>query len=310
MSYESYNLEVISQHPEFKGKKLKKYAVDGLNTVGVWGNEPFEVLFTNNTWGRVQVKLSIDGTDILSGKPATTDSTGDMWIVEPYKTLTLKAWPETNKHGAQFIFTSAEKSVAVNTHGDLSSRSVIAAAVYVEGRSRYDRFDDYYKSSNIRRRVSFDPTFSPNSSGGWSGTLNANSTSKNSASNIDDSIGASASMDYMDVDYERQSDSRGESSQNLKSLAAVGAGQQVNQTIVNVAGLIKPQFSQVIRVRYQWWDELQDELKAKGISSVAGSGFPGDVEKNIMSIGSTPRIGEWKVSAFPVAPPVSQFTRF
>ena len=46
-------------------------------------------------------------------------------------TLSLKAWPENSKSGASFVFTSAQNSVALHTHGDLSSRGIIAAAVFV-----------------------------------------------------------------------------------------------------------------------------------------------------------------------------------
>ena len=68
----NYSLEVISHHPTFKNKSLRKYYVDGIDTIGAWGDEPFEIVFKNNTWQKVQVKLSLDGTDILTGEPANT----------------------------------------------------------------------------------------------------------------------------------------------------------------------------------------------------------------------------------------------
>jgi hypothetical protein len=66
------------------------------------------------------MKLSLDGTDILTGKPADTQVSKDMWVVDGMKSISLKAWPEDNNGGAAFIFTSANNSVAVHTHGDLS----------------------------------------------------------------------------------------------------------------------------------------------------------------------------------------------
>ena len=133
MSNPNYTLEIVSHHDKFRNKPLRQYYVDGINTVGAWGDEPFEVRFRNNTWQKVQVKLSLDGTDILTGKPADTEVSKDMWVVNGNSTLSLKAWPEDHNGGAAFIFTSAEKSVAVHTHGDLSSRGIIAAAVFTEG---------------------------------------------------------------------------------------------------------------------------------------------------------------------------------
>lgn len=295
MLNESYSLQIISQHPEFRGRSLKKYSVNGLETIGVWGNEPFEIVFKNNTWNKIQVKLSIDGTDILTGKPADTEASGDMWSVSGYGTLTLKAWPESNKGGAQFIFTSAEKSVAVNTHGDLSSRGVIAAAVYVEGYQRLTRLNsdyDIYKSSSMRR-ASFG---SGSSSGGWGGTLGGSSDiSFNSmdstlgydVSASDESVSASCALNF-------------EASVSLKSLAAVGAGQHVEQTITTVAGLIKPVLSTVARVRYMWWSELCEELKIQTVN-MAGSGFPG--ERKMIDLSGVPRVGA-------VSPPQPNYTRF
>jgi hypothetical protein len=36
MSQEKYTLEIISHSPNFKNKTLKKYAVDGIDTIGAW----------------------------------------------------------------------------------------------------------------------------------------------------------------------------------------------------------------------------------------------------------------------------------
>src|SRR6266850_1095133 len=114
MSTPNYTLEVISHLPQFKIKNLRKYYVDGIETVGAWGDEPFEIRFKNNTWQKVQVKISVDGTDVLSGKPADTELSKDMWVVNGYATLTIKAWPETNNGGAGFVFTSANNGVATH----------------------------------------------------------------------------------------------------------------------------------------------------------------------------------------------------
>ena len=133
MSNTNYTLEIVSHHPKFNNRSLRKYYVDGIESVGVWGDEPFEIRFRNNTWQKVQVKLTLDGTDILTGKPAVTEVSKDMWVVNAYSTISLKAWPEDSNGGAAFVFTSANNSVAVHTHGDLSSRGIIAAAVFTEG---------------------------------------------------------------------------------------------------------------------------------------------------------------------------------
>lgn len=67
-----FSLSVISHHSQFKNKPLRKYSISGVETVGAWGDEPFEVRFQNHTDQKVQVKVSIDGTDILTGDLADT----------------------------------------------------------------------------------------------------------------------------------------------------------------------------------------------------------------------------------------------
>lgn len=289
MSYEPYSLQVISKHPDFNGKSLKKYSVDGLQTVGVWGNEPFEVVFKNNTYSKVQVKLSIDGTDILTGQPANTETHGDVWVVNGLGTLTLKAWPETNQGGAQFIFTTAEKSVAVNTHGDLSSRSIIAAAVYTES---------YWPSTYTTGTLGFKGTgYNPYDyyCGGIIST--SDSISFNSSAPIGTSISCSlggTSFGTCSAGASRTIE------EPMKSLAAVGAGQHVQQDIRTATGLVKPVLSEIVRVRYMWWNELKEALRANGSQHHPPTlGFPGTAPQKIMSLGSTPRIGSWSESGFP-----------
>jgi hypothetical protein len=291
-----YSLYIVSHLPEFKNKQFKKHLVDGIETIGVFGNEPFEILFRNDTRETVQVKLSIDGTDIISGKPATTAASGEMFVVSPYDTLSMRAWPETNKGGAQFIFTDAKKSVAVNTHGNLNSQGVIAAAVYSETHKPLARLisEQMYSSNDIR---------------------------------FDDCT-KGAPMDYLSVDLERSvdeiSDFNGEfspgpaaasfdesrgvktlneektsggifgsrrSRQKMKSLAAVGAGKHIDQQIKKITGFVKPALVETVQVRFLWWDDLISEVKSQ---KSASSGFPGDTtnEYSIMSLGSTPRIEE------------------
>ncbi|CAB4196882.1 hypothetical protein UFOVP1290_402 [uncultured Caudovirales phage] len=279
MSNTNYTLEIVSHHKDFSNKTLRKYCVDGLDTVGAWGDEPFEIRFKNNTWQKVQVKLSLDGTDILTGKPATTDITKDMWVVDAYGTLNVKAWPETSNGGAAFMFTNAKNSVAVNTHGDLSSRGIIAAAVYVEGRPSFV-IRDLYLSGDCTKGCS----------GDYSRGLDYNCDSDDSITfnSISSSIETSDSLRLNDS---KSSPRRSRQIKSLDSLVSVGAGQHVDQKITYVTGLNKPTFAETVRVKYLWWDELKAELELANIPDNHASGFPADKEKQIMSIGKTPRIG-------------------
>ena len=295
MSTSNYTLEIISHHPKFNNRSLRKYYVDGIETVGAWGDEPFEIRFKNNTWQKVQVKITLDGTDVLTGKPGDTEVSKDMWVVNGYGTLNLKAWPETNNGGASFIFTSANNSVAVHTHGDLSSRGIIAAAVFTEGhvepiRINYPIVNDHHHHHHYYERTKSAPyyhgptwiggtTYTLGNAGSFGGTLSSTTISCNNA--------APAATDCFNLSEVGEADSRG-----LDSLVSVGAGQHVDQKISYVTGLTKPVFTETVRVRYLWWDELQDKLRSQNRPQPHASGFPGDHNRKNIDLKCTPRIGE------------------
>lgn len=318
MSQNNYSLEIISNHPDFKNKSLRKYYVDGIETIGAWGDEPFEIKFTNHSWQKVQVKLSLDGTDILTGAPATTDINKDMWVVNGYGSLTLKAWPETSNGGSQFVFTSADKSVAVHTHGDLTSRGIIAAAVYTEGHVepvRLNPVSHHHYYSPIRRSL-YEPYYSSGSIigdtilGGHTYSSNtivtpaAASDGRRARKSVESVFNASNTLDLSDNDSIGEEKTRGD----LHSLVSVGAGQHVDQKITYVTGLIKPVLSETVRVRYLWWDDLKEKLATNNVPSPHASGFPGDAQQNIMSIGNTPKVGYTK-PAFPRAAAAPVYSR-
>jgi hypothetical protein len=288
----NYSLEVISKQPEFANKTFKKHHVAGIDTIGVWGNEPFEIKFKNNSFETVQVKLSIDGTDILTGDVANTEISKEMWVVRGYGELVLKAWPESHNGGAQFVFTHAGNAVSTHTHGDTSSMGIIAVAVFREGYKEPARFvdihhhqhnywwtnpyyylDNYWLGSNL-------PTYNSgvtfNSTGG--GTYGASSTSLNSDFSCSVNNVGGAVMDSMDVSLEASDAAPG-----------VGAGDYVEQNITYTTGLKEPYFAETLRVKYLWWDDLVAQLKGRNIVAPHASGFPGDESKGV-KLGSTPRL--------------------
>jgi hypothetical protein len=306
----NYELNIVSHHKDFNNKTLKKFYVDGINTIGAYGDEVFSIVFKNNTWQPVQVKISLDGTDILTGKVADTEVTNDMWYVKGYGNLSLKAWPETANGGAQFVFTNANNSVAVHTHGDMSSRGIIAVAVYVEGHVEpiklspvviKEEHHHHYPHKWRRSRRDYDYSFVGGTTYGCNDIR---------ISDADTTLGDSDTLGFSDslsrgLDYETittcnagpAAANAAEPTKSLKSLVSVGAGQHVDQKLTYVSGLTKPVFTETVRVRYLWWDELVAKLRENNVPTAHASGFPGD-KQQIMSLGKTPRIGTFG-KAFP-----------
>lgn len=212
----NYELNVRSN-----GKTYREYNIGDDLFIGVNKDEEFEVVFKNNTSAPVQVRLSIDGTDILTGDQATSNATGEMWYCGARDTLVLKAWPESSSGGAKFIFSDSKKSVAAHTHGNMSGRGLIAAAVYTEKYVYFSTFNNGYN-----------PYISP-------GILR----SKSVPVNMDTIITCSSTTTQTD------------------SLPAVGASEYTEQKLSKVAGLREPGLSQILYLNYDWWNNLKKQLK-------------------------------------------------
>lgn len=331
-----YELNIIShlkELKEFDNKLFKKHHVQGIDTIGVFGEEPFSVIFKNNTANKVQVKISIDGTDTITGDLADTNVSKDMWVVDPYSLLVLKAWKETDAGGAQFIFSNANNSVAVHTHGNTSNQGIIAAAVFVESHVPetnlqapivYHYYPTYYpygypyyyygspywwnNSSTFTltgeaflNNQSYGSGYINGGGGTYSSSSNAIPTTSNGSATYSSCMGVLSNGTF--------SSEHG----NLGSVAynnqvGVGCGEYVNQEVKYVAGLIKPSFTETLRVKYMWWDDLVSALQQEANKPAQQpSGFPADQPRGI-NLKNTPRIG--KIDSPPKAAPQQAWARF
>lgn len=299
-----YELSIVSKSKKDNGEVFQAFEVEDESIIGVRKNEPFEIVFKNKTGSAVQVRLSLDGTDILTGKPATTSPQGKMWFVNAYGTLKLSAWPETDESGSRFVFTDPESGVSVNTHGNTRGVGLIAAAVYV----------DYWNSMYSPVTITSFPYKYRGQSGniqtlyGNSGntilrgnTMARGSSMKgsalNSLTNVDESHIGEATMDWC------ASDSSTDASVNFAADMSVGAGEQIDQELVKVAGLNKPVLDEILQLRYMSWTKLRGVLrkfhgqKTKASKKVS-TAFSGD-KKNI-DLSNVPKVRS-------TAPPMERF---
>src|SRR5271166_1390767 len=265
-----HTLSILSKHPEHLNRTLIPYVIDNEHIIGAFGNEPYAVQLENGTHNRVEVRISIDGTDVLTGEPATTLATGRRWVVEPRGKLVLEAWPETQQGGARFLFTDSKGSVAVHTRGDARDMGVIAAAIFHEDPAR-----EQYTSGGVMRGMrerDYMKGGSP-TRGGPRGSASVRTQSLETSLKAD-----KPTMDSMTFES--------------RSMAGTGAGEYAAQRINQVSGLRNPMLVDVLRLRYMWWDDLVSKLKEKNISpnSVSGfPGFPGNKPLKGIDLGSTPR---------------------
>lgn len=290
-----FELEVISKHPDFNGRPLRKYAVEGINTIGCWGDEPFEVHFHNKSIEDVQVRISLDGTDILTGKAASLEVNHDMWVVRAGKTLHLKAWAETSQGGARFVFTSGDKSVALHAHGDVSHKGIISAAVFTE-RDRPTPPRHVYRP----RRVAYYQG-SGGIKGGSVSSIGGIYTNNSAMPAAAGSPTPDAVMESFGGDLHREiSDDGMNLTKSLKKEASVGAGEQVSQRTVTVKGLDNPILNSIVRVRYMWYDDLVVLVKKASIQRMEDphpTGFPAEKIRSFADLSNVPRVKSVAVSS-------------
>jgi hypothetical protein len=181
----------------------------------------------------------------------------------------------------------------------LSSQGIIAAAVFVESQPVYINYINYpwsyrpwphdpykpYDEYTITCNVNYNNAPSVPKGSSFGGITGSSGT-----------FGSSVNMSAVTED------------QNYFD-AAVGAGQYTDQKLTNVAGLVKPILSETLRIKYMWWSDLVEKLKANNVPSPHASGFPGDNNKVNINLGDTPRIGGHPKQAFQRAQSVPVYSR-
>lgn len=90
----------------------------------------YSIVVKNRCHSRVEVVLSVDGLDVMDGKPASTRKRG--YLIDPGGTLEVKGWRSGHDTVARFEFSSVGASYANRRHGDTRNVGVIGLAVFGE----------------------------------------------------------------------------------------------------------------------------------------------------------------------------------
>ena len=90
----------------------------------------YSIVVKNRCRSRVEVVLSVDGLDVIDGKPASFSKRG--YIIALGETLEVKGWRTGWDSVAQFEFSSVGASYANQRHGNARNVGVIGLAVFGE----------------------------------------------------------------------------------------------------------------------------------------------------------------------------------
>ena len=110
--------------------KIREYGRNNLTFVEGKRGQPYSVIFRNNSPNRVMAIISVDGVDVVDGKPATAESRG--YIVEGYASAEIKGWRTSTSEVRQFFFEDKHGSYSAATTGEATNCGVIAAKVFAE----------------------------------------------------------------------------------------------------------------------------------------------------------------------------------
>jgi hypothetical protein len=135
-----------------RGQLLPGFAAAGRTLVIGEDGARYNIVIHNDTTARFEVVASVDGLDVLDGKPADPSRRG--YIVEPHGELVIDGFRTSDRDVAAFRFGKVADSYAAQTSGD-QNVGVIGLAIFAERGARWQARP--YDRDEVERRDNADP---------------------------------------------------------------------------------------------------------------------------------------------------------
>ncbi len=129
------------------GRTLPGISAGGRTLVVGEDGERYKIAVRNATTARFEIVASVDGLDVIDGKPADPDRRG--YIVEAHDTLVIDGFRTSDANVAAFRFGHVSDSYAARTSGDRDV-GVVGVAIFSERGAVWTR-------GELERRDSADP---------------------------------------------------------------------------------------------------------------------------------------------------------
>jgi len=110
--------------PAYRSYSNGRRYVEGRN------GSTYSIVIKNRCKSRILVVLSVDGLDVMDGKPAGTSRPG--YVINAGDTLEVKGFRTSYDAVAAFKFSSVSSSYAATRHGDTRNVGVIGLAAFLE----------------------------------------------------------------------------------------------------------------------------------------------------------------------------------
>jgi hypothetical protein len=109
----------------------------------------YSIVVRNQSDLRIEVVLSVDGLDVLDGRPASVRRRG--YVISPQRTLVVEGFRQCTDAVAAFRFGPVRESYAQEKYHDTRNVGVIGAAVFNE------KGTDPWTDREVRKRLRADP---------------------------------------------------------------------------------------------------------------------------------------------------------
>ncbi|MFO0761733.1 MAG: hypothetical protein U0359_35145 [Byssovorax sp.] len=113
-----------------RGGFLSGFIAGGKNYIVGEAGHRYTIVVRNNTDSRLEIVLSVDGLDVLDGKPASFSKRG--YLIDPRGEVEVDGFRQSMDTVAAFRFGSVRNSYAGQKTGDTSNVGVIGMAVFNE----------------------------------------------------------------------------------------------------------------------------------------------------------------------------------
>lgn len=111
------------------GRTLHGVQASGRTLIMGQDGERYKIIVRNATTARFEVVASVDGLDVIDGKPADPNRRG--YIVDPHDTLVIDGFRTSDANVAAFRFGKVADSYAAQTSGDRNV-GVVGLAIFSE----------------------------------------------------------------------------------------------------------------------------------------------------------------------------------
>lgn len=115
----------------------------------------YTVDISNHTSTRALFIVSVDGLDVIDGKPAGLDSTG--YVIDANSSISIPGWKLNNQEAAEFYFSRGRDSYVNTIGGNTANTGVIGAMVF----SEYVYKPQYFTYNNLLSTGTVDPLSNP-----------------------------------------------------------------------------------------------------------------------------------------------------